>query len=182
VLGNWSPAHGVNSFSPLDHGRRHSHSFHSFLGWWVHNSNSWLWWKIIKKLFIISWCLPLEGWTWCSAGVSICLPLKFVRFTLAAFVQPYVCVLAVDKFHATFSIVCVHMSDFWLTICLDLLNGNQTHFLVYLSIYHIFHYLCRMEALKKNSPVSVPEGLSGLQKSAVLVEEKMYTAATSRVF
>jgi len=39
-----------------------------------------------------------------------------------------------------------------------------------------------MEALKKNSPVSVPDGLSGLQKSAVLVEEKMYTAATSRVF
>jgi len=38
----------------------------------------------------------------------------------------------------------------------------------------------RMEALKKNSPVSVPDGLSGLQKSAVLVEEKMYTAATSR--
>jgi len=37
-----------------------------------------------------------------------------------------------------------------------------------------------MEALKKNSPVSVPERLSGLQKSAVLVEEKMYTAATSR--
>ena len=109
---------------------------------------------------------------------------KFVRFTLAAFVQPYVCALAVHKFHATSLELLAHcfFPDKRLAVCLDLLNGNQTHFLVYLSIYHIFHYLCRMEALKKNSPVSVPEGLSGLQKSAVLVEEKMYTAATSRVF
>jgi len=115
---------------PLDHGRRHSHSFHSFLGWWVHNSNSWLWWKIIKKLFIISWCLPLEGWTWCSAGVSICLPLKFVRFTLAAFVQPYVCALAVHKFHATSLELLAHcfFPDKRLAVCLDLLNGSWTHF------------------------------------------------------
>ncbi|KAL6660916.1 hypothetical protein ACP70R_000300 [Stipagrostis hirtigluma subsp. patula] len=37
-----------------------------------------------------------------------------------------------------------------------------------------------METLKKHLPVSVPEGLSELQKIAVRFEEKIYTAATSQ--
>ncbi|CAO2211852.1 unnamed protein product, partial [Urochloa humidicola] len=37
-----------------------------------------------------------------------------------------------------------------------------------------------METLKKHLPVSVPEGLSELQKIAVRFEEKIYTAATNQ--
>jgi len=55
---------------------------------------------------------------------------KFVRFTLAAFVQPYVCALAVHKFHATSLELLAHcfFPDKRLAVCLDLLNGSWTHF------------------------------------------------------
>lgn len=46
----------------------------------------------------------------------------------------------------------------------------------------MLRYVCRMETLKKHLPVSVPEGLSELQKIAVRFEEKIYTAATNQVY